>query len=80
MRITRRAFLPCMAALTAALTNAQEKAAPLDATIRCIGSWFVTRAQTSLILGIEPEGGVLFVFIENGAFSIKRSIACLCFL
>ena len=73
MRITRRAFIPGMFALPAGFVNAQEDSKPLDATNRCIGSWFVTRAQTSLILGIEPEGGVLFVFIEDGAFSIGRS-------
>jgi hypothetical protein len=73
MRIPRRAFLPGVIALPAILTNAQENSAPPDPANLCIGSWFVTRAQTSLILGIEPKGGVLFIFIEKGAFTIGRN-------
>ena len=37
------------------------------------GSWFVTSAITSLILSIEAQGEVLFLFIEGGAFSILRT-------
>lgn len=54
------------------LLTAQDTAASLTETNPCIGSWFVTRAQTSVILSIEPGGGALYMFIENGSFSIGR--------
>jgi hypothetical protein len=61
-------FLAMLPVSIAGATAAEEKA---DAA-NLMGSWFVTSATTSFVFSIEPKNEGLFLFIENGSFSIGR--------
>jgi len=73
MSTSRRNALLTLAALPLASTGAEKSEREKEDAKPFLGSWFGGVATTSLILSIEPHGEVLFVFLENGAFSIMRT-------
>lgn len=72
MKTTRRKALVSLAAFPASIAIAAAPDAKTDAAEKLIGSWHTTSAVTSIILSIERGGEALFMFIENGAYSIDR--------
>lgn len=74
MRKTLPVIGLCLAAawtLTACGDAARQAKSEFDKQL--LGSWHVTRAQTSLILSIEPEQKVLVLWIREGSHSMERT-------